>query len=101
MTFLVYQLVMLLLIWIEDYNGKQVKRIRRERLCMTFSMMAVCLLTVGGYFIGTGNRLIEWVVGLLIFSVLCGLFFRLVDLRQNWFDNGQAETEDISKGVKR
>ena len=86
LTFLLYQLVMILTIWIEAVKSEHTQEIRMERLKLTARIVAVSLLTVGGYFIGEGILWIEWIVALLMLSLLLILTFKLVDFRKKWFD---------------
>ena len=92
LTFLIYQLVMILTIWIEAVKSEHTQEIRMERLKLTARTVAVSLLTVGGYFIGEGILWVEWIVGLLMFILLLILTFKLVDFRKNWFN--EKETYD-------
>ena len=92
LTFLLYQLVMILTIWIEAVKSEHTQEIRMERLKLTARIVAVSLLTVGGYFIGEGTLWVEWIVGLLMFILLLILTFKLVDFRKNWFN--EKETYD-------
>lgn len=92
LTFLFYQLVMILTIWIEAVKSEHTQEIRMERLKLTARTVAVSLLTVGGYFIGEGTLWVEWIVGLVLFSLLLILTFKLVDFRKNWFN--EKETYD-------
>lgn len=84
MTFLFYQLVMILTIWIEAVKSEHTQEIRMERLKLTARTVAVSLLTVSGYFIGEGTLWVEWIVGLLIFILLLILTSKLVDYRKKW-----------------
>lgn len=84
LTFLFYQLVMILTIWIEAVKSEHTQEIRMERLKLTARTVAVSLLTVSGYFIGEGTLWVEWIVGLLIFILLLILTSKLVDYRKKW-----------------
>ena len=90
LTFLIYQLVMILTIWIEEVNSEHTQEIRMKRLKLTARTIAVSLLTVGVYFIGEGTLWVEWIVGLLMFILLLILTFKLVDFRKNWFNVKEA-----------
>ena len=92
LTFLFYQLVMILITWIEAVKSEHTQEIRMERLKLTARTVAVSLLTVGGYFIGEETLWVEWIVGLVLFSLLLILTFKLVDFRKNWFN--EKETYD-------
>ena len=90
LTFLLYQLVMILTIWIEEVKSEHTQGIRMGRLKLTARTVAVSLLTVGGYFIGEGTLWVEWIVGMLMFILLLILTFKLVDFRKKWFDEKEA-----------
>lgn len=87
LTFLGYQLVMVLTIWLETVKSENARQIRMERLKLTAGTIAISLLTVGGYFIGEEMSWADWIVGLLILSLLFLLNFKLVDFRKKWFDD--------------
>lgn len=90
LTFLFYQLVMVLAIWLETVKSENARQIRMERLKFTAGTIAILLLTVGGYFIGEEMSWAEWIIGLFIFSLLFILIFKLVDFRKKWFDEKEA-----------
>lgn len=90
LTFLFYQLVMVLAIWLETVKSENARQIRMERLKLTAGTIAISLLTVGGYFIGEEILWIEWIVGLFIFSLLFILTFKIVDYIKKWFDEKEA-----------
>lgn len=79
LTFLFYQLVMVLAIWLETVKSENARQIRMERLKLTAGTIAISVLSVGGYFIGEEISWIEWIVGLFIFSLLFMLTFKIVD----------------------
>ena len=90
LTFLFYQLVMVLAIWLETVKSENARQIRMERMKLTAGTIAISLLTVGGYFIGEEILWIEWIVGLFIFSLLFILTFKIVDYIKKWFDEKEA-----------
>lgn len=90
LTFLFYQLVMVLAIWLETVKSENARQIRMERLKLTAGTITISLLSVGGYFIGEEISWIEWIIGLFIFSLLFILIFKLVDFRKKWFDEKEA-----------
>ena len=79
LTFLFYQLVMVLVIWLKTVKSENARQIRMERLKLTAGTIAISVLSVGGYFIGEEISWIEWIVGLFIFSLLFMLTFKIVD----------------------
>lgn len=90
LTFLFYQLVMVLAIWLETVKSENARQIRMERLKLTAVTIAISLLTVGGYFIGEEMSWVDWIVGLLILSLLFILTFKIVDFIKKWFDEKES-----------
>ena len=77
LTLLIFQLVMTATIWLGETDTKHARYVRIEQLKLTGAGLGILLLTVGGYFIGNGNRTVEWIIALFLLSLSVLLNFKI------------------------